>query len=845
MGAIKDKYDEVYRDHATDGVQSSGPHNPEKREQRAIGPLIELAVANAALGAMVDVAYATRAELEADLAHEAASVGLVFADPIDANNDLYSKSGASGSGSWTLTTTLNDTIEAKAKPLIDAGLAETAVVRYEEGLRPNLIDGGPDSLSRWVKSAPAASLTYIDDNGEGVFRFAHSSPASLRWNIQRDKGESKLSYYFVLKEKTGGTGSNSGRFVIYEKEEPEGISSTEGNNLQTTARAFPSGDVNEDMVFKGTIDLHGDGSRIVYTIETEGASSLKFALPSAAYGAGAGMRTPPQLTQRGLNAISYPLVKGYKRHELGGAFDAETDVIAPEVKWFVNDSGDLETKVSVNFMRYWDGWLKRPDLGNWEIEARATVTGGTASRQPGVVFGIGSGAARRFYCYLRDGTIGVFGNDSVRNLADGPAGNTYPDMAFDNDEVATIALIARQNGTGILTATHPSGETFSMLVSGIPVGSVCPAWRSYAVGKIHSLTCQPIPSHVMRTLDNLGVAAGATTTADLLDFTVLPDRIIDDHSTWAELSGIVGNQGDYARVSNADGGTHTDPVTSATVSNAGVFQYIAGSPSGWRRVKSKWTRGYTGTGVCEITKGAFAGCFATADDGRLEEGDNSTFSPRIAIWPRDFRGSGSRGTEPLMEIRGDWDHSAQGITFNSITQQLVLACSGDKTIRSFDIYGGAAGTEDVAARIDASAAPLSMAGNINALVFVPSQGSSGGLLIGETTSSTIKKYDIGAGAVVNTYTLGNTPDHFWLDSDENTLLYTWSANGTDAVISKFVLSTATGTVFATLPRCQAPEGFHVDKATGVALIINDSGFHHSATQPALNMVMRYRVPPLL
>ena len=65
MGAIGDKFDEVYRDFATDGVKSSGPHNPKKAEQREIGSLIESAISNAALGALVDVAYATRAELEA------------------------------------------------------------------------------------------------------------------------------------------------------------------------------------------------------------------------------------------------------------------------------------------------------------------------------------------------------------------------------------------------------------------------------------------------------------------------------------------------------------------------------------------------------------------------------------------------------------------------------------------------------------------------------------------------------------------------------------------------------------------------------------------------------------
>lgn len=47
------------------------------------------------------IGYATRAAMDADLAHAAGTVGYVIADSTPANNGVYLKVGASGSGSWT------------------------------------------------------------------------------------------------------------------------------------------------------------------------------------------------------------------------------------------------------------------------------------------------------------------------------------------------------------------------------------------------------------------------------------------------------------------------------------------------------------------------------------------------------------------------------------------------------------------------------------------------------------------------------------------------------------------------------------------------------------------------
>lgn len=120
MGTIADQFAAAFRDFVTDGLMASGDHEPVKADIRAIGPLIEAAVANAGLGALVSVVKTTKALLDADLAHDADAVALVYADATAANNDLYIKSGASGAGAWTNSGALHGIIDELAAPYIDA-----------------------------------------------------------------------------------------------------------------------------------------------------------------------------------------------------------------------------------------------------------------------------------------------------------------------------------------------------------------------------------------------------------------------------------------------------------------------------------------------------------------------------------------------------------------------------------------------------------------------------------------------------------------------------------------------------------------------------------------------------
>jgi hypothetical protein len=128
MGAIASAFEAAFRDYVTTGVPASGEHEPEKDEIRAIGPLVETAVATAGLGGLVDVIHTTRAAIDADLAHPADTVGLVYADATDGYNDLYIKTGAPGAGGWTNTGALHGIIASLAGPYVAQVLEGLAVI---------------------------------------------------------------------------------------------------------------------------------------------------------------------------------------------------------------------------------------------------------------------------------------------------------------------------------------------------------------------------------------------------------------------------------------------------------------------------------------------------------------------------------------------------------------------------------------------------------------------------------------------------------------------------------------------------------------------------------------------
>lgn len=98
-----DSANSIWRDYVTEGVPASGKHQPPKAKIRALLTSFESVIA---AGALSDAVWkSTKALLNADLAHDADLIGVVYDDSTAANNGLYVKVGASGSGSWTQVST--------------------------------------------------------------------------------------------------------------------------------------------------------------------------------------------------------------------------------------------------------------------------------------------------------------------------------------------------------------------------------------------------------------------------------------------------------------------------------------------------------------------------------------------------------------------------------------------------------------------------------------------------------------------------------------------------------------------------------------------------------------------
>lgn len=96
---MADQARDIFRDYVTDGVPSSGVHNPRKAKIREWGTWVEAVIGAGSLSGAVW--KETKALLDADLAHADGTIGVVYDDATAANNGMYAKSGASGSGSWT------------------------------------------------------------------------------------------------------------------------------------------------------------------------------------------------------------------------------------------------------------------------------------------------------------------------------------------------------------------------------------------------------------------------------------------------------------------------------------------------------------------------------------------------------------------------------------------------------------------------------------------------------------------------------------------------------------------------------------------------------------------------
>lgn len=89
---------EVARDYETDGVPSSGNHKIKKPNLRSWGGWVE-GIINA-FTSNSGLVYVFKSTLDGDLSPAINSMAWVVGDPVAANNGVYKKLGAPGSGSW-------------------------------------------------------------------------------------------------------------------------------------------------------------------------------------------------------------------------------------------------------------------------------------------------------------------------------------------------------------------------------------------------------------------------------------------------------------------------------------------------------------------------------------------------------------------------------------------------------------------------------------------------------------------------------------------------------------------------------------------------------------------------
>ncbi|QOG20471.1 hypothetical protein [Bradyrhizobium sp. SEMIA] len=156
---------EIWRDYETDGVPASGPHEPVKRDVRQWGSMLESLLAQLGLG------YATKAALDADLAHGANTLAMVYADATAANNGIYVKSGASGAGSWSRIGDLPDAII----PLTVTGGTGDAIV----ATAPSTPMAPGRHLYLLTPTANNTGASTINVNGTGAVAIKNALNANL------------------------------------------------------------------------------------------------------------------------------------------------------------------------------------------------------------------------------------------------------------------------------------------------------------------------------------------------------------------------------------------------------------------------------------------------------------------------------------------------------------------------------------------------------------------------------------------------------------------------------------------------------------------------------------------
>ncbi|MET4283575.1 hypothetical protein [Bradyrhizobium sp. LA6.12] len=156
---------EIWRLYNTDGVPGSGAHPVNKLDAMQWGVMLESMLAQLGLG------YATKAALDADLAHNANTLAMVYADSTAANNGIYVKSGVSGAGSWARVGDLPDSVI----PLTVTGGTSDAILASA----PSTPVTPGRHLYLMTPTANNTGSTTINVNGTGAVAIKNALNANL------------------------------------------------------------------------------------------------------------------------------------------------------------------------------------------------------------------------------------------------------------------------------------------------------------------------------------------------------------------------------------------------------------------------------------------------------------------------------------------------------------------------------------------------------------------------------------------------------------------------------------------------------------------------------------------
>jgi sugar lactone lactonase YvrE len=226
------------------------------------------------------------------------------------------------------------------------------------------------------------------------------------------------------------------------------------------------------------------------------------------------------------------------------------------------------------------------------------------------------------------------------------------------------------------------------------------------------------------------------------------------------------------------------------------------------------------------------------DDGRTRETEVSAFVPRAHVLTPDWR-------TILHSFVMPWNDSVQGVAVDTSGSEdtFWVAASGDKTIRHFWLYSGGGGTqgaEITGDRIDTAA--LGYSGNPNGLAYDPTsdalwmcESARGNAAIDQLQPSSRPPH---AG---DTHCLSGA-DQLHYDALRGLLYYSSGGNGANGAVRVYrTADQSDAAVYGGLPGSQAIEGVYIDRARQLLTVMNDGGYHVTAS-PQLNIACEYQVP---